>query len=311
MLGFVFQLLFIRNGDYIMDKVFSDKKAILIFMFPAFLFFIAIIAAPVIMSAYYSTLDWDGIGKAVFIGFDNFKKLFINNVDGFPLTVRNSFVFLLVSVFIQLPVSLIFALILAKGIKGEGFFRGAYFVPVIISTVVIGQLWMKIYNPDYGLLNVVLSNIGLDNLAQNWLGDSKTALGATFVPILWQYVGYHMLLMYAAIKSISPDIFEAALIDGSSGISTAFRITIPLITPMLKVSVTFSVIGSLKIFDLIYVLTNGGPAGATEVPSTLMVKTIFMSYKYGYGSAMAVFIILECFLFTALINRLFKKVSID
>ncbi|AEY64440.1 sugar ABC transporter permease [Clostridium sp. BNL1100] len=294
-----------------MDKVFSDKKAILIFMFPAFLFFIAIIAAPVIMSAYYSTLDWDGIGKAVFIGFDNFKKLFINNVDGFPLTVRNSFVFLLVSVFIQLPVSLIFALILAKGIKGEGFFRGAYFVPVIISTVVIGQLWMKIYNPDYGLLNVVLRNIGLDNLAQNWLGDSKTALGATFVPILWQYVGYHMLLMYAAIKSISPDIFEAALIDGSSGISTAFRITIPLITPMLKVSVTFSVIGSLKIFDLIYVLTNGGPAGATEVPSTLMVKTIFMSYKYGYGSAMAVFIILECFLFTALINRLFKKVSID
>ena len=261
-----------------MDKVFSDKKAILIFMFPAILFFVAIIAAPVIMSAYYSTLDWDGIGKSTFIGIDNFKKLFVDNVDGFPLSVKNSFIFLLVSVFIQLPVSLILALILARGIKGEGFFRGAYFVPVIISTVVIGQLWMKIYNPDYGLLNVFFRNIGLDSWAQNWLGDSKTALGATFVPILWQYVGYHMLLMYAAIKSISPDIFEAALIDGSTGISTAFRITIPLITPMLKVSITFSAIGSLKIFDLIYVLTIGGPAGATEVPSTLMVKTIFMSY---------------------------------
>lgn len=294
-----------------MDKVFSDKKAIFIFMFPAILFFAAIIAAPVIMSTYYSTLDWDGIGKASFIGLSNFKKLFVDNVDGFPLSVRNSFIFLLISVGIQLPVSLFFALVLAKGVKGEGFFRGAYFIPVIISTVVIGQLWMKIYNPDYGLLNVILRGLGLDSWAQNWLGDSKTALGSTFIPILWQYVGYHMLLMYAAIKSISPEIFEAARIDGSSEISTAFRITIPLISPMLKVSITFSVIGSLKIFDLIYVLTNGGPAGATEVPSTLMVKTIFMSYKYGYGSAMAVFIILECFVFTAIINRLFKKVEIN
>jgi raffinose/stachyose/melibiose transport system permease protein len=294
-----------------MDKVFSDKKAIFIFMLPALLFFAVIIAAPVIMSAYYSTLDWDGIGKATFVGIDNFKKLFIDNVDNFPLSVRNSFIFLLVSVGIQLPISLFFALILAKGIRGEGFFRGAYFIPVIISTVVIGQLWMKIYHPDYGLLNVALRGMGLNGLAQSWLGDSKTALASTFVPILWQYVGYHMLLMYAAIKSISPDIYEAAMIDGSTGVSTAFRITIPLISPMLKVSITFSVIGSLKIFDLIYVLTNGGPASATEVPSTLMVKTIFMSYKYGYGSAMAVFIILECFLFTALINRLFKKVEIN
>jgi raffinose/stachyose/melibiose transport system permease protein len=294
-----------------MDKVFSDKKAIFVFLIPALLFFIVIIASPVIMSVYYSTLDWDGIGKGVFTGLDNYKKLFFDNVDGFPKSVLNSFIFLLVSVGIQLPISLFFALILAKGIKGEGFFRGAYFIPVIISTVVIGQLWMKIYHPEYGLLNVFLSGIGLKSWTQSWLGDSKTALFSAFIPVLWQYVGYHMLLMYAAIKSISSEIYEAALIDGSTGLTTAFRITIPLITPILKVSITFSVIGALKVFDLIYVLTNGGPAGATQVPSTLMVKTIFMSNQYGYGSAMAVFIIAECFLFTAIISRLFKNIKIN
>lgn len=294
-----------------MDRVFSDKKAIFIFMLPGILFFLAIIAAPVIMSAYYSTQNWDGIGKSVFTGLENFKKLFVHNVDGFPLSVRNSFIFLAVSVFIQLPISLFFALLLARGVKGEGFFRGAYFVPVIISTVVIGQLWMKIYHPEYGLLNVVLNNMGLGGLTQKWLGDPKTALFSSFVPILWQYVGYHMLLMYAAIKSVSPDIYEAAKIDGSGELSTTFRITLPLISPMLKVSVTFSAVGSLKVFDLIYVLTNGGPAGTTEVPSTLMVKTIFMSNQYGYGSAMAVFIIAECLLFTALINKLFGKIQVN
>lgn len=290
-----------------MDKVFSNKKAIFIFMLPCVVFFVVIILAPIIMSAYYSTLKWDGLGSGTFIGLNNFKKLFIKNIDGFPLSVRNSFLFLLVSVFIQLPISLILALILSSRIRGEGFFRTVYFIPVVISTVVIGQLWMKIYHPDYGLLNEFLKYIGLGKYAHSWLGDKNTALASSFVPILWQYVGYHMLLMYGAIKSISPDIFEAAKIDGANSLTTALRITLPMITPMLKVSVTFSVIGSLKVFDLIYVLTNGGPAGASEVPSTLMVKTIFMSNQYGYGSAMAVFIIVECFLFTGIVNLLFKK----
>jgi raffinose/stachyose/melibiose transport system permease protein len=294
-----------------MDKVLADKKAICFFMFPAVLFFLLIILAPVAMSLYYSLLNWDGIGKGSFIGFTNYIKLFINNIDSFPATVRHSLLFVFLSVFIQLPFSLFIALLLAGGIKKEGFFRTAYFIPVIISTVVIGQLWMKIYHPDYGLLNVFLRFVGLEKLTHGWLGDLKTVLFSTFIPILWQYVGYHMLLMYAAIKSISPDIFESAKIDGASPAQTAFRISIPLITPMLKVSVTFSVIGALKVFDLIYVLTNGGPARASEVPSTLMVKTIFLSYQYGYGSAMAVFIIAECFICAYLVDRIFHGIGAD
>ena len=294
-----------------MDKVLSDKKAIIFFLLPALIFFILIVFLPIFISGYYSTLEWDGLSKPVFIGLQNYKELFTNTTGGFVLSIKNSLLFVLVSVFIQLPISLFFALVLANGVKGEKFFLNVYFIPVIISTVVIGQLWMKIYNPDYGLLNSFLKSIGLGSMAKTWLGDPKTALGASFVPTLWQYVGYHMLLMYAAIKSISTDIYEAAKLDGASGIQMAFKITIPLIKPMLKVCVTFSVIGALKIFDLIYVLTNGGPNHASEVPSTLLVNNIFVRGMYGYGSAIAMFIILECLILTGVIQKFFKVDDVE
>jgi raffinose/stachyose/melibiose transport system permease protein len=211
-----------------------------------------------------------------------------------------------VSIFIQLPISLFLALVLAHGVKGEGFYRTSYFIPGLISTVVIAQLWSKIYNADYGLLNTLLHNIGLGSLAQDWLGQTETALIASFIPTLWQYVGYHMLLMYAGAKSISKEIYEAAKIDGASSTRIAFSITIPLMKPILKVSLIFSLIGSFKVFDLVYVLTKGGPFFSTEVPSTLMYTTIFDTYRYGYGSAISVFIIIECLVFTLLINKFFK-----
>ena len=290
-----------------MDKIFSNKKAVCVFILPALILFIAIVFIPIFMSGYYSLLDWDGIGKGKFIGLQNYTELFFSKNSNFWPAARNSFLYAAVSIFIQLPVSLLLALVLANGVKFEGFYRCVFFIPVIISSVVIGQLWMKIYNTDYGLLNTILRKMGLDNCCRMWLGDKNTVLGATFVPMLWQYTGYHMLLMYGAIKGISPEIYEAAKIDGSGSVKTAFKITIPLIKPMLRVCLTFSLIGSLKIFDLVYVLTNGGPAGASEVPATLMYKTIFLRNRYGLGSAMAVFIVIECLLFTVAIQKIFPK----
>lgn len=290
-----------------MDRILRDKKAIFLFVFPAALVFTVIIILPIIFSAYYSLLNWNGIGKGTFVGLKNYINLFVNNTDGFTKSVKNSFVLALLSVVIQLPISLLLALILARGVKGEGFFRTIYFIPVIISTVVIGQLWMKIYHPEYGMLNIILKGIGLGGLSHAWLAEGKTALGAAFIPILWQYIGYHMLLMYAGIKSISPDIYEAAKIDGASEFHMATRITIPLIKPILEVCVVFAVTGSFKSFDLIYILTNGGPLHASEVPSTLMYNTIFNKYMYGYGSAMSTFIIVECLVFTLIIRKAFQR----
>lgn len=289
-----------------MDKILQDKKAIFLFVFPALLLFVVAIILPICFSAYYSLLKWDGIGKTTFMGFGNYMNLVVNNTDGFTKAVKNSFILALLSVVIQLPLSLLLALILARGIKGESFFRTIYFIPVIISTVVIGQLWMKIYNPNYGMFNIILKEIGLGSLVRPWLANTKTALLAAFVPIVWQYIGYHMLLIYAAIKSISTDIYEAARIDGASEFKMATHITIPLIKPILQVCVVFAVTGSFKAFDLIYILTNGGPLHASEVPSTLMYNTIFNKYMYGYGSSMSIFIIVECLVFTLVIRKLFE-----
>lgn len=288
-----------------MNKILSNKKVLCLFLLPTLLITALIVVIPIFISFYYSMLDWDGIGKGSFIGLHNYIELVQDT--RFLNSVKNSLLFAALSIFIQLPFSLLLAIVVANVSRGEKFYRTAYFIPVIISTVVIGQLWQKIYNGDYGLLNALLDNLGLTNLSQDWLGQEKTALLCSFIPILWQYVGYHMLIMYAGVKSQPPEYLEAALMDGASKVQVAFRITIPLLKPILKVCVTFSLIGALKVFDLIYVLTNGGPFFSTEVPSIYMYTTIFDSYHYGYGSAISSFIILECLLFTVFLGFLFKE----
>jgi len=275
-------------------------------MLPATLLFLTIIIIPIFMSGYYSLLDWDGITKGTFVGLQNYIELFTSKSAGFTKTLGNAILLAVLSVFIQLPISLVLALVLAKGIKRERFFVSAFFVPVLISTVVIGQLWTKIYNPEYGIINVVLQNLGLESWCRTWLGDQNTALFAVFVPILWQYVGYHMLLLYAGIKSVDPVLREAAKIDGATEWETSWHVVIPMIKPVIRMCVIFAVVGSLKAFDLIYVLTNGGPAHASEVPSTLMVNMIFGRGRYGFGSAIAIMIIFLCFFFAIMIKKFFK-----
>lgn len=287
-----------------MKKILSDKKAIALFVLPTILIMVFIVLIPIFISGYYSLLKWDGLGKGTFIGIENYKTMITDT--RFHGSVKNSLLYVALSLFVQLPISLILALVIANVKKGEKFYRTTYFIPVVISGVVIGQLWQKIYNGDYGLLNSLLGSIGLTGLQQDWLGQESTALISAFIPNLWQYVGYHMLIMYAGIKSISPEISEAARIDGANKFQIATRVTIPLLKPIIEVCVTFSIIGALKIFDLIYVLTGGGPFQVTEVPTIYMYKTIFDSFKYGYGSAISIFIILECFLFTRLLKFFFR-----
>lgn len=287
-----------------MDSIRKNKLAITLFMLPAVLLFFGIIVVPIIMSVIYSFQEWNGITEPKFIGLDNYIELFTSKSAGFPKTTFNALLLAVLSVFIQLPISLGLALLISRGIKGERFFMTVFFVPVLMSTVVIGQLWLKIYNPNYGVLNVILDKIGLHALSETiWLGDPKTVLLAAFIPNLWQYVGYHMLLMYAGIKSVSPDVIEAAKIDGATDWQINTRIIIPLLKPVIKICVIFAVTGSLKTFDLIYVLTGGGPDHASEVPSTLMVNMIFDESRYGYGSAIAVMIIFLCFFFAILIKK--------
>ncbi len=289
-----------------MKKIYSNKLHILIFLLPALILFCGVLIAPLGASFYYSFFKWDGMGPKTFLGFQNYKELFSSNAIGFMKALRNSLLLALFSVVLQLPLALGLALTLGKKIKGERVFLSVYFMPVLISTVVIGQLWLKIYNPDYGILNVALRSMGLESLTKIWLGDKKVALAAVFVPTLWQYVGYHMLLLYAGVKSVPVELREAAMLDGATDGQVNRYIVLPYIKPILRVSVIFAITGSLKSFDLIYVLTNGGPLHATEVPSTLMINMLFKRNRYGMGSAIAVMLILLCFAFALLINAIFR-----
>ena len=291
-----------------MKKLQSKNRLnIILFLLPALLLFVGVLIAPIGFSGYYSLFDWNGLGPKEYLGLGNYKELFTSDSIGFMKALGNSLLMAALSVFIQLPISLWLALKLGKGIKGERGFLSIYFMPVLISTVVIGQLWRKIYNPEYGILNALLGALGLESLKMAWLGDMRTALAACFVPILWQYVGYHMLLMYASIKGVPTELREAAMLDGATESQVNRYIVIPYIKPILRISVIFAVTGSLKSFDLIYVLTNGGPLHATEVPSTLMINMLFLRNRYGMGSAIAVMLILLCFGFALLINLAFKE----
>ncbi len=285
-----------------MNKILGNKKAYFIFVAPAFIIYFFMAFVPIIMSGYYSMLEWNGIGEKVFVGLRNFAELMKN--DAFLISVRNSLILAVASVIGQLIPAMFFAIVLSRGIRGEGFYRTVYFIPVLLSTVVIGQLFLKIYNADYGALNALLQAFGLKG--QDWLGNTKIVLAASFFPIIWQYIGYHMLILYTGIKGVPAEIYEAARIDGATETQIAFRITMPLIKSTIKVSMTFAIIGSLKLFDLVWVLTKGGPLHASEVPSTLMYNTIFTRMEYGSGSAIAIFIVLECLIFYFLIEKFFK-----
>ncbi len=293
------------------ERVLRDKRAIVIFVLPAFLVFASIVILPIAFSGYYSLLEWNGAGKSTFIGFDNYIEMFTNPSTYFVKGIFNSAILAGLSIFVQVPLALGLALLISRGVKFEGLFRNVYFIPVIISTTVIGQLWMKIYHPNNGMLNLLLQNFGLASLKHNWLADPNISLGAVFFVLIWQYIGYHMLLLYSAIKAVPSSLYEAAEIDGCSKAQLSRHISIPIILPMIKVCVTFALIGSLKTFDLIYVLTKGGPIHATEVPTTLMFSNIFLNYRYGLGSSMAIFILLECLLFTVCVQRLFKVEDLE
>lgn len=285
-----------------MNRLYNNKLAIIFFLLPALILLIGIIVVPIIMSAYYSLQDWDGMTNMQFIGLDNYIKLFTDKAIGFPKALGNAVLFALASVFVQLPLSLLLALLLARKRRGSKFFLSVYFIPVLLSTVVIGQLWLKIYNPEYGIINMALKTIGFD-WHISWLGDRNYVLLSAFIPILWQYTGYHMLLMYAGINSVPLEMQEAALIDGATEWQINRRIIMPMLKPVLRVCMIISVTGSLKVFDLIYVLTNGGPAHASEVPSTLLVNMLFKRNDYGTGSAIAILLIALCFIFAIILRK--------
>ena len=288
-----------------MKRVLSNKWSIAVFVLPTVLFFSYIVIIPIFKTLWYSLLNEipAKVGdKSHFVGLENFIKMFTPaRRNSFPNAVGNSLLYAALSIFVQLPFSMFIALLLANGVKGESLYRNMLFVPVVISSIVVSLLWGRLYK---GLLPQIFDLMGWQVPKGGFLGNLNTKIWFSFIPSLWQYVGYHMLLMYGALKSIPEDVIEAATVDGASGARMAFRIQIPMIKPMLKVCLSFSLIGSFKLFDTPWVLLE---RANMDLPALSMYVEMFSNHKYSYASAQAIFIVVECLVFTVVLNWLFRE----
>ncbi|WP_148629652.1 carbohydrate ABC transporter permease [Bacillus sp. E214] len=283
----------------------KTKGAFLLGILPAFLLYIVFAIYPILQSFYYSFMDWNGFNEMTFVGLDNFKKLFADSL--FWNSVKNNIYVVLVSVLGQVPLALFFALLLNRKMKGAKLFRTIGFLPVVLSTVVISLTWSLIFNSRNGLINEFLRSIGLDSLAQNWLGDTKWAMASVLVVVVWQFVGLYLIIFLAALQNIPTEVLEAAKMDGASEWATTWKITIPMIWETILVAITLCIAGSLKTFDLIYVMTHGGPAHSTDVMALYMFNETFSKLQYGYGSAVSVFIFFFSLILIAIVNKVLGK----
>ncbi|WP_027410336.1 carbohydrate ABC transporter permease [Anoxybacteroides tepidamans] len=286
-----------------MNKMMSDKKVIALYILPSLLLIMALVYIPIFMTGYYSLMKWDGIGTMKFIALDNYKQLIKD--DMFWRSAYHSFLLALFSV-ISLAGYLAVSLVLSGKIKGANVLRKTYLIPMLLSSVAIAQLWLRIYHPSNGMLNHFLTSLGIDD-PPNWLADPSIALYSIFVPIIWQYAGFYILIYYAALKNIPSSIIEAAVIDGANPWQLAYKIKLPLVSGVIKITVVLAVVGSLKYFDLIYVMTGGGPNGASEVIASYMYQKAFRSFNFGYGSAIAFSLLLICIIITWLIRKLTRS----
>ncbi len=272
---------------------------------PALLVYCIFSIIPIFISFYYSFMSWNGFSPMEYVGLANFRAILNDSV--FWLSVRNNLIVVAASVFGQIPIALVLALLLNRKIKGAKFFRTIAFLPVVISTVVISLTWRMIYNVEQGLLNHLLNNLGLSALAQNWLGNPDYAMYAIAAVIIWQFVGLYFIIFLSALQTVPKDILEAAELDGATEWQKTRYVTLPSIWGVIIIAVILCISGSLKTFDLIYVMTGGGPANATEVMATYMYTETFQGLRYGYGSAISVLIFVFSIAIIVCANMLLKK----
>jgi len=272
------------------------------FLLPAATLYTGLVLLPVIQAIYYSFWRWNGLGPLQnFIGLANYTRLLNDRV--FIGALGHNLQLVALSIIIQLPLALGLALLVRGIVRGRATFRTIFFMPFVFSEVVTGVIWNFIYRPDGGLINSLLQSIipGFHETAL--LANPNTVLYALFGVITWKFFGYHMILYIAGLQNIPAELEEAAQIDGCGKLQTLRYITIPLLGSTIRLTIYLSVLGSLQFFDLIWVMTTGGPVNASDTMATYLYKFGFQRFQLGYGSAIAVIIFLICFSFSLIYQR--------
>lgn len=256
-----------------------------LFVAPALAIFAFVVLIPVVANTLLSFANWSGTNQITFVGLENYFRAFRDDV--YLITYRNTFGYIALTLLLEVAVGLILAgLVTVQGRK-TAFYRIAFFVPVTLPMIVIAALWSFVYSDDIGLINSGLRGMGLGDLTRVWLGDPTTALVAISIVSGWIYAGFYMAIFYAALQRIPKHIIEAAVLDGASQARIFFSIKVPMIRPMIEVGVLLCVTGAFQSFDLFYVMTNGGPAHATEIITTYLVRVVFEFRDLGYGAALS------------------------
>lgn len=287
-----------------MRKVHPVWRAV--FVAPAVLWFCAAVIYPVCMAIYYSMFDWNGITPMVFNGLNNYIEMLRD--PSVSRSLINSLKVAFFSVLFQLPLGMSFALLMYNPrVKGRGFFRTLFFLPVILSSAVVGILWSQIYNPNLGLLNALLALLGAQKPFPVWLGDSNLALYCVILVIIWQFIGEYMLIYYMALHNVSIDVMEYASIDGCKPMTLFFKIQLPLIWPVVRLTIILATINSIKYFDLFHIMFNGNNhLVKSEVLATYILRTAFRSMRFGYANTISVLLLVLGVAFLVLNNRLLK-----
>jgi raffinose/stachyose/melibiose transport system permease protein len=264
-----------------------------LFMLPALALYALFVLFPIVQAARYSLFDWNGL-KAMdhFVGLANFQKALGDPV--FLGAVSHNAFIIILSLAVQIPLALGLALMLNRRFRGRAILRLVFFAPYVIAEVITAIVWSLLLQPN-GLAEHVLGAVGLADAYQPWLASTDTVLVAMFFIITWKYFGFHMILLLAGLQGIPRELEEAAAIDGASRWQGIRYVVLPLLGPTIRVSVFLSIIGSIQLFDLVWVTTRGGPVNASNTMAVYMFDRGFVRFQFGYGSAVAVILFLICF----------------
>ncbi|MDF2963503.1 MAG: lacF 6 [Paenibacillus sp.] len=264
-------------------RVFSP----VLFVLPALFFYVLFLVIPIFRTVQFSLFNWNGASPSMqFVGLDNYSRLLQDAV--FWKALSHNLIWIVFTVTVPVLVGLILALLIRSGVKGVLFFRVTFFLPNIVSLVAVGIVWNWIFHPDFGIINTLLRRAGLSNLALDWLGNEHVVLPALMTAGSWTYYGFCMVIFLAALQGIDKTYYEVAKIEGANTLQTFFMVTLPLLKNTVTLLVLNSLIGSFKVFDIVYLMTKGGPFHSSEVISTYMFDNAFRLNEVGYGAAISI-----------------------
>ncbi|MGB9614122.1 MAG: carbohydrate ABC transporter permease [Fervidobacterium sp.] len=271
-------------------------------------FYVVWVIIPIFQTFFYSFTNWDSISpKFDFVGFENYKELFQDHY--FLLSLKNNVYWMIGFVLISIPLGLGFAMLMDQKYLGHKIYKSLVYLPMTLSFVVIGQIWSWILEPRNGALNMFLKTVGFGNLAKPWLSDPNIVTFSIITAALWRQIAYAMILFLAGLQGVSNEHMEAAYIDGANSLQRFWYVILPELKPAMVVALTVNIIDSLRAFDIVFVMTRGGPFYSSSVMANYMYVQAFNNYRMGYGSAIAVvqFMITLTFIISYLINVLKKE----